>query len=82
MCWRTVEENRDSLISSSELAHLLSISETTVRRWVRETDIPHVDISSREGRVQCRFDLGKVLRWLNDLGPKRDRIEARMRREK
>jgi excisionase family DNA binding protein len=53
----------DALITADELAKHLRIAVSTVRAWVRLTDLPRYSV----GRL-VRFHLAEVLQWLQEGG--------------
>jgi excisionase family DNA binding protein len=61
---RTYHAEERDVLSYSEAALLLAVSERTLERWVRERRIPFVQLPRRGTWSGVRFVRSQLLKWL------------------
>lgn len=54
----------DDVLTKSELAELLNVSERTVERWIEERTVPFVVLPQRGSRSNIRFLKSTIIKWL------------------
>ena len=56
---------RESLITASQVAELLSVQPTTIYEWARMDYIPHIRLGLGKKKPCLRFRLSAVETWIN-----------------
>jgi excisionase family DNA binding protein len=64
-------------LTTTELAHLLEVSEATVRRWARQKRLPHF----RSPGGHYRFDVDEIYRFVENRRVTCDELLAHRRPE-
>jgi excisionase family DNA binding protein len=64
---RTEAELKE-VMNFKELCELVDASAPTVRRWIRDDDLPHAKLGGRRGRTILKFRRSEVLAWLAERG--------------
>ena len=54
----------DDILTKSELAEFLNVSERTVERWIEERTVPFVVLPQRGSRSNIRFLKSTIIQWL------------------
>ena len=54
----------DEVLTKSELAEFLDVSERTIERWVQERTIPFIVLPQRGSRSNIRFLKSTIVSWL------------------
>jgi excisionase family DNA binding protein len=60
----SVNFGQDDILTKSELAEFLNVSERTIERWVEERTVPFVLLPQRGSRSNIRFLKSTILQWL------------------
>ena len=64
-------------LTTTELAHLLEVSEATIRRWARQKRLPHF----RSPGGHYRFDVDEIDQFVENRRVKCDEVLAHRRTE-
>lgn len=57
-------DNSDDILTKSELADFLGVSERTIERWIVERTIPFVVLPHKGSRCRIRFLRSTIILWL------------------
>jgi excisionase family DNA binding protein len=64
MSTQALLNDTDDILTKSELAEFLDVSERTVERWIEERTVPFVLLPQRGTRSNIRFLKSTIIQWL------------------
>ena len=68
----------EELLTYTEVAELLKVSERTIERWVAESRIPYVRLPKRGSWTSVRFLKSQLIKWLEKQSVKAVRSPGRV----